>query len=68
MRISSLKIQGGFVPIFLLRQLFFSVKTQNPQLLWSAIPISLFLFGDNRSLRFSVRELLLMSHNEGFKK
>ena len=26
------------------------------------------LFGDNPSWRFSVRRLLLMSHNEGFKK
>jgi hypothetical protein len=46
---------GGFLLIPILRQVLNLAKTQIPQLPWGVMPISLFLFGDNWSLRFSVR-------------
>lgn len=49
----------GFIPMPILRWMLNLVKMQIPQPSWRVIPISLFLFGDNWSLRFSVRWLRL---------
>ena len=47
----------GFLVIPILRWKLNLVKTQIPQPSWRVIPISLFLFGNNRNLRFSVRTI-----------